>query len=327
MDTFVGIDVSNAFLDIAVLPDQGATPRRVPNDQDGIDALVSDMTKLKPTLIVLEATGGYERPVAGALAATGKRVAVLNPRQVRHFAMATGENAKTDKLDAAVLARFAEAIKPEPRPLADQEAQALRAVLARRRQVTKMLVAEKNRLKTASAVVRSSIKAHVRFLEQEHSDLDHELRRVLEASPVWRAKDELLQGIKGIGRVTATTLLADLPELGLLTNKEISALVGVAPLAHESGAMSKPRVIWGGRPDVRRALYMSALSASRYNPIIREFYQRLRDVGKTKKVALIACMRKLLTICNAILRNGIAWDAAYGVKFRALRSVPATALA
>ena len=303
---FVGIDVSKATLDVAVRP--AGTAWSAANDSAGIDALVQRIAALSPTLVVLEATGRYEAPCAAALAAAGIPVAVVNPRQVRDFAKATGRLAKTDALDAAVLALFAERVRPEPRALPDAESEALAAILARRRQLTQMLVAEKNRAHVAAPAVQKSLKKHVRWLERELAGVDDDLQAAIRESAVWRAKDDLLRGVPGVGRVLATTLLADLPELGQLNRREIAALVGVSPLNRDSGAFRGQRSIWGGRATVRTALYMGALAAVRSNPPIWAFYERLVGAGKQKKVALTACMRKLLVTCNAMVRDGAAWE-------------------
>ena len=303
---FVGIDVSKAALDVAVRPTAEAW--QAANDPDGIDALVDRLARLGPALVVLEATGRYEAPCAAALASAGVPVAVVNPRQVRDFAKSTGRLAKTDALDAGVLALFADRVRPEPRPLPDAETEALAAILARRRQLITMLVSEKNRAHVAAPTVQKSVAKHVRWLERELAGVDADLDSAIRASAVWRAKDDLLQGIPGVGRVLATTLLAELPELGQLTRREIAALVGVAPMNRDSGAFRGQRSVWGGRSSVRAALYMSALTAVRWNPPIRAFYERLIGKGKPKKVALVACMRKLLVTCNAIVRDGAVWE-------------------
>jgi transposase len=235
-------------------------------------------------------------------------VAVVNPRQVRDFAKATGRLAKTDRLDAQVLAHFAEAVRPQPHSLPDAQSQALAALLTRRQQLVGMLTAEKNRLGSALPPVRPSLQAHIRWLEQELSELDRGLRDTIKESPLWRAKDNLIQGVPGIGPVVSLTLLADLPQLGALSRQEISALVGVAPLNRDSGSLRGKRGIWGGRARVRATLYMAALVATRCNPAIRHFYQRLLGAGKAKKVALVACMRKLLTILNSMLKHHRPWD-------------------
>ena len=302
---WIGIDVAKARLDIAVRPSQEVWDAA--NDEVGIAELVERIQALAPQGIVVEATGGLEVPVAGSLAAAGLPVAVVNPRQVRDFAKATGRLAKTDRLDAQVLAHFGEAVRPEPRRLPDEQALALAALLARRRQVVEMLTAEKNRLGSASRRVRDRVKAHIEWLEKELADLDKELRRTLRDSPIWREHDQLLRSVPGIGPTVAVTLLADLPELGTLDRKQIAALVGLAPLNRDSGTLRGRRTIWGGRARVRAVLYMAALVATRHNPVIRAFYARLLAAGKPKKVALIACMHKLLLILNAVLKHRRAW--------------------
>ncbi len=309
MDTavYIGIDVAKAKLDIAVRP--SAQQWVVANDEEGIAALVERVGTLHPTLIVLEATGGRELPVAAALATGGLAVAVVNPRQVRDFARAVGQLAKTDALDAQLLARFAEVVRPQPRPLPDAQAQELSALLARRRQLIGMRTAERQRLETALPTVHAHIQRHVAWLEDEIADLDRALRGAVQASPLWRERDDLLRSVPGIGPATALTLLAEVPELGHLDRKAIAALVGVAPLACESGTLRGRRVVWGGRARVRAVLYMAALVATRHNPTIRAFYQRLCAAGKPKKVALTACMHKLLLIANAILRHQTPWSA------------------
>ena len=302
----VGIDVAKARLAVATRP--AGEPWQVPNDAAGVAALAARLVALAPALVVLEATGGLERLVAAALVAAGLPVAVVNPRQVRDFARAVGQLAKTDALDAALLARFAEAVRPPPRPLPDAEQQALAALLTRRRQVVVLLTAERQRLGTVRvAPVRRRIEAHLVWLEGELAALDDALGRALRASPAWRAREDLLRSVPGVGPVVATTLLAELPELGALDRKRIAALVGVAPVARDSGLLRGPRLVWGGRGRVRAALYMAALVATRFNPIFRAFYARLLAAGKAKKVALVACVRKLLTILNAIVRSATPW--------------------
>ena len=303
---FVGIDVSKATLDVAVLP-TGETWTSA-NAPEGIDTLVARIAALTPTLVVLEATGRYEAACAAALASAGVAVAVVNPRQVRDFAKATGRLAKTDAIDAGVLALFADRVRPEPRPLPDAESEAFAALLSRRRQLITMLVAEKNRAHVSAPSVQKSVAKHVRWLETELADLDDRLVSAIRESTVWRAKDDLLRAIPGVGRVLATTLLADLPELGRLSRREIAALVGVAPLNWDSGNFRGQRSVWGGRSTVRTALYMSALAAARSNPPVKALYERLVEKGKPKKVALVACMRKLLITCNAVVRDGAAWE-------------------
>ena len=303
--TFVGIDVAKASLDIAVRPT--SEQWTVSNDADGIAQLINRLQKLQPTLIVLEATGGLEIPVTAALAVAGLSVVVANPRQVRDFAKATGKLAKTDRLDAHVLAHFADAVRPAVRPVADEQAQALADLLTRRRQVVEMITAEKNRLGSAGKSVHGRINAHLGWLKDELDQIDDELRQSVQDSPLWREKDELLQTAPGVGPVLALTLLAELPELGTLDRKQIAALVGVAPLNRDSGSWRGKRAVWGGRAQVRTALYMATISASRFNPIIKEFYDRLCATGKAKKVALVACMRKLLTMLNAMLKHNTPW--------------------
>ncbi len=314
MDTpvFVGIDVSKATLDVAVRP-TGETWTSA-NASDGIDALVARIAALTPALVVMEATGRYEAPCAAALASAGVPVAVVNPRQVRDFAKSTGRLAKTDALDAAILALFADRVRPEPRPLPDAESEASAALLSRRRQLITMVVAEKNRAHVAAPSVMKSVAKHVQWLEKELASLDDSLIAAIRESTVWRAKDDLLRAIPGVGRVLATTLLADLPELGRLSRREIAALVGVAPMNRDSGSFRGQRSVWGGRSTVRTALYMSALAAARSNPPVKALYARLVEKGKPKgradarPVALVACMRKLLITCNAVVRDGAVWE-------------------
>lgn len=302
---FVGIDVSKDRLDLAFRP----TGERwaVAHTERGIRTVCRRLRTPAPALIVLEATGGRELPLTGALVAAGLPVVVVNPRQVRDFAKATGRLAKTDAIDAAVLAQFAEVVRPPVRPLPDAATQALSALLLRRRQLIAMLAAEKNRLGTAPAPVRKGIRAHITWLQGRLADLDEELAHTIRESPLWREKDDLLQSTPGVGPVLARTLLASLPELGTLTRQQIAALVGVAPLNRDSGTFRGTRRVWGGRAPVRAALYMSTLVATRFNPVIRAFYQRLCAAGKAKKVALTACMRKLLTILNAMLKYQTPW--------------------
>lgn len=305
---FVGIDVSKATLDVAA--SDGRT-WHVDNTPDAIDALVAEIAGA--TLVVVEATGRYEAPCVAALAVAGVPVAVVNPRQARDFARATGRLAKTDRIDAAMLAHFAEAVKPEPRPVPDAESAALSALVARRRQIVGMLVAEKNRAQVAAAAVRTSVDRHVRWLERELASADAGLDAAVKASTVWRAKEDLLRGVPGVGRVLARTLVAELPELGRLNRREIAALVGVAPLNRDSGTLRGRRTVWGGRASVRAVLYMGALSSTRTTKTaMGAFYARLVSSGKPRKVALVAVMRKLLVTCNAVLRDGSGWRAEYG---------------
>ncbi len=305
MDLYVGIDVSKARLDIAARP--SGERWRVANDEEGIGVLLDRLRGMRPALVVLEASGGYERPVVAALAAAALPVAVVNPRQARDFAKATGKLAKTDELDAQALAHFAEAVRPEARLVPDEQAREFAAILARRRQVVGMLVAERNRLETSVSPVRERIEAHIGFLKAELDELDGDLDRAIRDSPVWREKDELLRSVPGIGPKVSATLLADLPELGALDNKKLAALVGVAPLNRDSGVFRGKRRVWGGRATVRQMLYMAAVTAARCNPVFKEFYGRLVAAGKPKKVALTACMRKLLVVLNSMLRHGTHW--------------------
>jgi len=304
---FVGIDVSKDHLDVHLRPQAEAF--RLTNDPEGIAALVRRLVPLAPACIVLEATGGLEVPAAAALGTAGLSPSLVNPRQARDFAKATGRLAKTDQIDAAALAHFAEAIRPPARPLPDAAAQAFTALLTRRRQLIEMRVAESNRLPTAvSSTVRRNIEKHLRWLDGQLKSLDADLAAAVQASPLWRAKEDLLCAVPGIGPTVAFTLLADLPELGTLSRRQIAALVGLAPRNQDSGRFRGRRSIGGGRAGVRSVLYMASLSAARYNPLLRVFYQRLRAAGKLAKVALVAVARKLLTILNAMLRDNRPWD-------------------
>ena len=305
---FIGIDVSKAHLDIAARPT--GEQWQVENQAEGIAHLVERLRLLHPTLIVLEATGGLEVEVTATIAAAGLAVAVVNPRQARAFAKSLGKLAKTDKIDARILAHFAEAIHPEPRTLPDEETVQLQALITRRRQVVEMLVAEKNRVYLAHKTIQPRLKEHIDWLNEDLDDLNDQLRDKLQHSPLWREKDDLLRSVPGVGPVLSTTLLAELPELGKLNRKKIAALVGVAPFNCDSGWMQGKRAIWGGRASVRTALYMAILSARRYNPVIKTFYDRLIQAGKLPKVALTACMRKLLTILNAMVASGRPWQPA-----------------
>lgn len=301
----VGIDVSKAQLDVALRP----TGRfSAANTEAGIAEVLTRLQAVLPTLVVMEATGGLEIPLTEALAAAGMPVVVVNPRQIRDFAKATGQLAKTDALDAQVLAQFAEVMRPQPRPLLDAETRALAALLTRRRQLVEMLTAERNRLMSVHTPVRKSLRTHIAWLERAIQQTDTALTEAIHQSPVWREKEALLQSTPGVGPVMTTTLLANLPELGTLTGKQISALVGVAPFNRDSGTLRGTRTVWGGRAQVRAVLYMAALVAARFNPVIRAFYQRLCAVGKAKKVALTACMRKLLIILNAMLKHRTRWE-------------------
>jgi transposase len=302
---FVGIDVAKDQLVIAVRPSRASWT--VDQTDAGWQGLTTRLGALQPTLIVLEATGGLELPVTGVLAAAGLPVAVVNPRQVRDFAKARGTLAKTDPVDAHVLAHFAEAVRPLPRPLPDAATQALEALVTRRRQLVEMRTAEQNRLGSAPRALRPQIQAHIRWLDRHLDRLDTELRAAVRESPVWRAQEDLLRSTPGVGDVFVVTCLASLPELGTLSRRAIAALVGVAPWSRESGRGRGSRHCWGGRADVRPVLYMVTLAAVRCNPVIRAFYQHLLAQGKHKKVALVACMRKLLTILNAMMKHQTPW--------------------
>jgi transposase len=304
---FVGVDVSKDRLDVHVRPRDEAFA--VARDAQGLEELAGRLGGLGPQLVVLEATGGFEVTVAAALAAARLPVAVVNPRQIRDFARATGKLAKTDALDALAIARFAEAVRPEPRPLKDDEARALSELVARRRQIVEMMVAERNRRRqlTSQRLIKS-VDRLLLALQKELSDLEQELDDTIRGTPAWREAEDLLTSVPGVGPAVARTLLAELPELEHLDRKRIAALVGVAPLNRDSGTLRGRRTIWGGRPQVRRTLYMAALVASRHNPALADFYRRLVQAGKAKKAALTAVMRKLLTILNAILRDKTPWQ-------------------
>jgi transposase len=315
---FAGVDVSKDRLDVCLRRSEpeGCEEEEEEEEEEafvatyddgGVEALISRLLEGPTVLVVLEATGGFERTVVGALAAAGLAVAVVNPPQVRDFARATGTLAKTDRIDASILARFAEAVRPAPKPLPDREIRALQAMVARRRQLLGMLAAENNRLSSAAKPVARRIKAHIGWLEKEFSRTERDLEAAIESSTVLGENEELLRSVPGVGPVLARTLLAGVPELGTLTHKRLAALVGVAPLNRDSGTLRGHRSVWGGRADVRAALYMGALVAARRNPVVREFYERLLAAGKPKKVALVACMRKLLSILNAILKHRTPW--------------------
>jgi transposase len=303
---FIGIDVSKAKLDAALRP--GHDSFSVTNNPRGIAVLIKQLKKLSVSRIVLEASGGYEIAAASELAAAGLPVAVVNPRQVRDFARATGRLAKTDAIDARVLAHFAELLQPHPRPLPDAQSRELMALVARRRQVIEMLTAESNRHGRAAPGLDRGIAAHIRWLRKQLAELDAVLDQAIRRSPLWSEKARLLRSVPAVGSVTVITLLAHLPELGTLSRRKIAALVGVAPFNHDSGKLRGTRAIWGGRAQVRAVLYMSTLVATRYNPVLRVFYGRLLAAGKKPKVALTACMRKLLITLNAILRHQLPWD-------------------
>ena len=306
-DNVVGIDVSKEKLDVSA----PARERRwqSPNTPEGLAKLRGRLKRMKPTLVVLEASGGYERAAVGELAAADLPVVVVNPRQVRDFARSIGQLAKNDRIDADVLALFGERVRPEPRPLPDEASRELQALIRRRNQVVEMLAAEKNRVQQSSGAVKPGIHKHIDWLQAALRDLDRELDQTIKGSPAWRAKDSLFQSVPGVGPVLSRKLIADLPELGRLAPKKINALVGVAPFVRDSGTLRGRRSIFGGRVDVRCALYMSALVAIRFNPVLHHYYLRLRDRGKPFKVAITACMRRLLGILNAIARTNTPWDA------------------
>lgn len=301
----VGIDVSKATLDVALLP--SGEVLQFANDANGIEELGKKLKLAAADLVVMEATGGYETAVATALVGSGLRVAVVNPRQIRDFAKATGRLAKNDRLDAQVIAAFGQAIEPEIVRLPDEDARALEALLVRRRQLVAMRVQEVNRLGLMQGAMRKRIKAHIDWLEKEIDKLDIDLTAGLRSSPAWRAKDELLRSFKGVGPITSGTLMVALPELGQLDRRAIAALVGLAPFNRDSGVMRGRRSIYGGRSQVRTLLYMAATTAIRSNPVIRAFYERLKSRGKPHKVAMVACMRKMLTILNAMVRQSTPW--------------------
>lgn len=302
---FVGVDVSKARLDVAVRP-SGDT-MRVPYDEAGIADLVVRMQTWQPAAVVLEATGDLESAVVSALAAAGLPVHVVNPRQVRDFARATGQLAKTDALDAQLLAQFGEVLRPAPRPLPDEATQALSAVLTRRRQLIEMLTAEKNRLSHTRPSLRKRLEAHIEWLTRELRGVDADLDTAIRHSPVWREQDDLLQSMPGVGPGLSRTMLAELPELGTLSAKQLAALVGVAPHNRDSGTFRGTRTIWGGRAVVRTALYMATLAATKWNPVIKAAYHQFLARGKAKKVALVACMHKLLIILNAMVKHRTPW--------------------
>jgi transposase len=304
---FAGIDISKAYLDYAFWP--ATKQHQVENQENGISQLVAHLKQVQPQLIVVEATGGLEIPLVAALYLAKLPVAVINPKRARDFAKSLGQLAKTDTLDAGILAHFAAAIQPRLHVMPDEQAQALAAVLARRRQLVDMLVAEKNRLKRAHKGVRERLKAHIAWLKQEIDEQDQELRQAIKDNPVWKAKDELLQTTPSVGPGLSTTLISDVPELGTLNRKQIAALIGLAPYNRDSGTQRGTRSVWGGRAQVRNMLYMATLSAIRFNPVIKKFFERLTEEGKPFKVAMVASMRKFLTILNAMIRTNTPWKA------------------
>lgn len=308
-EVFVGVDIAKDRLDVHMAP-QGLV-FAVARTPAGIGELIDKIAPHDPSLIVLEATGGLETIVVAALAGAGLPVAAVNPRQIRDFARATGKLAKTDALDAAAIARFAQAVRPQPRLVPSDEARALAELVARRRQVIEMAVAERNRRRLVKAkVVLKSIDRVLAALERQLADLDDDIGRQVRETPAWREKEDLLKSVPGVGDQTARTLIAALPELGELDRRQIAALVGVAPINRDSGTMRGRRMIAGGRADVRCVLYMAALVGVRRNPVLKAYYQRLLNNGKAKKLALVAAMRKLLTILNAMLKAKTAWAGA-----------------
>ncbi|MFZ5451490.1 MAG: IS110 family transposase [Thermodesulfobacteriota bacterium] len=303
---FVGIDISSQRLDVDTLPASQRFSK--PNTEEGIASLVQHLKPLNPQIVLLEATGGYEIPVAYALYEAGLPVVIMNPKALRHFAKAVGKLAKTDKLDAQVLALYAQKIQPPVRPLQDQEQLEMANLMARRRQLRDMIVMEENRRRTCTPRVRGNIDRSLAHLRQLLKDLDREIHDSIRRTPLWHENSEILQSFTGVGPKVSASLIADMPELGTLTRGKASALAGLAPMNRDSGQFRGKRMIQGGRPAVRQALYMAALVASRHNPVIRDFYQRLRLAGKPAKVALTACMRKLLVILNAMLKNRTHWN-------------------
>ena len=305
--SFVGIDICKQLLEVAAYDSDYQF--RCANKASAYGELIAELISLEPALIVLEATGGLERPLLAALNASGLPVVAVNPRQVRDFAKALGQLAKTDRLDARVLAHFAAAIKPPLRPIKSQDDQELDALAGRRAQLIEILTQEKNRRTSAATdTVREEISGHIDWLEDRIAELDHQLKALVQSSAAWQSKAEIMLSVPGVGQVVCFSLIADLPELGTLNRQQISKLVGVAPLNRDSGKYRGSRHIYGGRARLRSALYMAALTATRHNPVIKEFYQRLRAKQKPFKVALIACIRKLLTILNVMVRDGVCWQ-------------------
>lgn len=301
----VGIDVSESTLDVAIVPSHES--RSMANDESGVDALVSWLQSVSPTVIVLEGTGGLETLAAAALATAGLPVAVVNPRQTRDFARASGQLAKTDRLDAQVLASFGERIRPSLRPLHDEDTRQLRAWVTRRRQLIGMITAEKNRRSRARGPVRDHIDSHIAWLVNEQHGIEQQMKDMIQRSPVWMEQTSLLRSVPGVGPVAAMTLLAELPELGQLSQRQIASLVGVAPFNHDSGRYRGRRHIRGGRTAVRQALYMAALAGIRHNAVVKKFHRRLRDAGKAPKTVITACSHKLLTILNAMMKTQTPW--------------------
>ena len=308
-DEFVGVDVSKDYLDI--YHDPSGKSYSVNNNEKGINQLTRDLKRLNPTLIVMEATAGMEVLAATVLIQAGLKVAVVNPRHVRYFARSKGILAKTDRMDACVLAQFAQAVRPAERPIADENTRNLRAMVNRRYQINQMLVAERNRKRFSEEITHEHIQVHIDWLLQEKKLIEIEMQKMIQENSAWNEKSELIRSIPGIGPVSASTILASLPELGALNRKQIAALVGVAPFNRDSGYMRGKRCIWGGRAQVRSVLFMATLAALRHNPVIAEFFDRLTSNGKPYKVAMIACCRKLLVILNAMMANQIPWKTNY----------------
>jgi transposase len=309
VEIYVGIDVSKAILDVAIW--ESEVYWQFSNEAEGWQELIKRLKVLTPKLVVIEASGGIEQPVVAELYADGLPVVVVNPTRVRNFARSTGQLAKTDKLDAEVIAHFAQAVRPQVHPLRTADEAHLDALVTRRRQVITMLTAEKNRKTTTLSTLQEHVQQHIDWLQAEQKELEHEIEQFIQQCPVWKEKEALLRSVPGVGPVTASTLLAELPELGTRNRQQIAALVGVAPLNKDSGKKRGKRRVFGGRASVRRTLYMATLVATKFNPVIRAFYERLLARGKEKKVALTACMRKLLVILNALIRNNQAWRPAY----------------
>ena len=305
---FVGIDIAKDHLDVHVLP--VGTSLHVSNDDSGFEQLLEFLKPYKIDRVILEATGKLEAPVAAALNLAHVPVAIVNPRQVRDFAKSTGQLAKTDRIDARILAEFARRVPIELRPLKDEQTQGFEDLLARRRQLVQMIAAEKNRLTRARGRALTDIRAHIAWMEKRLPRIDDDLQQAIKASPLWRERDALFQSVPGAGPGLSLTLLINLPEIGSLSHRALSKLVGIAPLNNDSGLKRGRRGIWGGRAVVRRMLFMSVISGLRYNPVLKAYYQKLRAAGKPAKVALVACMHKLLRILNAIARSGVPWEPA-----------------
>ena len=305
VEIFVGIDVSKGWLDVAV--HEQAVEYRVENNAAGLAGMIARLKEIQPTLIVIEATGGFEMLAVVEMSAEGLPVALVNPRRARNFARATNHLAKTDKIDARMLAHFAAAIRPPVRELRSKDEELLTALLVRRRQVVGMITVEKNRLVTVRASMRAEIEAHVEYMKQSLKSLDREIEDFVKDSPIWKEKNTLLQSVPGVGPVTSATILGMLPELGKLNRQEIAALVGVAPLNKDSGIKRGRRAVFGGRAEVRKVLFMAVMAAKKFNPVLAKFYERLLKAGKEKKVALTACMRKLIVILNAMMRSNEPW--------------------